>query len=121
MCSRQEVFEMRLHRSAFLSIALVAAICTALAPVAMSKKMPPPAGDVLFKQNCSECHVGGGNIIKPNKPVCESQKLASLATFKAYLKSPLGHMPYYKHIVTDPASLKALYQYCKTLKPSKQS
>ena len=112
---------MQVNRSSVTVIALIATVCLALAPTAMSKKSPKPKGDLLFKENCSKCHAGGGNIVKSDKPVSESQKLATLATFKAYLKSPVGHMPYYKHIVTDPASLKALYDYCKTLKPSKQS
>lgn len=111
---------MQPYRSRLLPIALVLA-CLAVAPMAMSKKVPTAKGDVLFAQNCSECHVGGGNIVKKNKPVFGSQKLATLATFKAYLKSPVGHMPYYKHIVQDSPSLKALYDYCKTLKPSQQS
>ncbi len=112
---------MHLYRSALLVIALVTMCLALLAPTAMSKKSSKPKGEMIFAQNCSECHVGGGNIVKPDKPLSQSQKLATVATFKAYLKSPVGHMPYYKHIVTDQASLKALYEYCKTLKPSKQS
>lgn len=78
-------------------------------------------GEGVYKQFCSECHAGGGNTIKPSKPVAGSGKLKTLGYFKQYLSSPVGHMPFYKQIVSDKPTLNALYQYCKTLPPSHQS
>jgi mono/diheme cytochrome c family protein len=88
--------------------------------VAIAKKQHNKIdGAQVFAQNCAQCHLGGGNQAKPAKPVAESTKLKSLVTFKDYLRAPLGHMPYYKHIVTDDKTLKALYNYCRSLKPTK--
>jgi mono/diheme cytochrome c family protein len=74
------------------------------------------AGAAIFAQNCAKCHVGGGNIVKSSKPVVGSSQLANLATFKSYLSSPPGHMPYYQQIVTDKKKLESLYDFCKALK-----
>jgi len=73
-------------------------------------------GDQVFQQHCASCHAGGGNNVNPKHPVAGSKELSSLATFKSYLSQPPGHMPYYQDIVEDPATLQALYKYCKTLK-----
>jgi len=88
-----------------------------------AKKRVTPTGETLFKQSCASCHPGGGNVHKSEKTITNSKKLASIVTFKSYLELPPGHMPHYKHIVSDPQTLKALYDYCKTLqkKPSKQA
>jgi mono/diheme cytochrome c family protein len=81
----------------------------------------PISGEAIFKTSCAECHSGGGNSVKAHKPVAGSEKLSTEAVFKSYLTSPVGHMPYYQHIVKDKAMLHALYDYCKTLKPATQS
>lgn len=80
-------------------------------------------GDQVFQQHCASCHAGGGNRVSANRPVAGSKELATLAHFKSYLSAPPGHMPYYQDIVRDEKTLKALYQYCKTLKrqPLKQA
>lgn len=92
-----------------------------IAPNALSRKAKksPLNGEVVFKQNCQSCHVGGGNTVNPQRPLAGSDKLSSLAVFKSYLEAPLGHMPYYKHVVTDKEALEALYKYCKKLRPGK--
>ena len=78
-------------------------------------------GEKVFSQLCASCHVAGGNKVNPAKPLAGSEKLKSLVSFKDYLRNPLGHMPYYKHVVTDKKTLEALYKYCKELSPSQQS
>jgi len=79
-------------------------------------------GEQIYKQYCASCHTGGGNSVKPSRPVAGSKQLATMATFKAYLSAPPGHMPYYRSIVADPQVLDALYHYCKKLtKPTKQA
>lgn len=72
-------------------------------------------GKKLFATHCAECHTGGGNIVKPGKPIKGSQVLAAEATFKAYLDKPIGDMPHYEHLITDPKLLHNLYSYVKTL------
>jgi cytochrome c6 len=34
-------------------------------------------GEALFKQNCSVCHVNGGNIINPQKPLHKKEREAN--------------------------------------------
>lgn len=75
------------------------------------------SGEKIFKDNCASCHLAGGNRTKPGKRLAGSKELSSLPVFKAYLSKPPGHMPYYQHIVSDPKALKALYNYCRELKP----
>lgn len=88
-------------------------------PAAGSKpKATKIAGNVVFKQYCASCHQDGGNITIPGKPVAESKKLSTLAVFKDYLNNPVSHMPYYKNLINDEPTLKALYKYCKTLHKS---
>lgn len=85
-------------------------------PTSAKKPAKPLTGTQLFQQNCASCHQDGSNRVNPNHPIAGSKELATLASFKNYLKAPPGHMPYYQHIVNDDAILKALYNYCKTLK-----
>lgn len=73
-------------------------------------------GQKIFASHCAECHPGGGNVRNPQKPVKGSKHLAALATFKAYLENPRGHMPYYAHISQNEEWLSALYAYVKALK-----
>lgn len=73
-------------------------------------------GEGVFQQYCSSCHLSGGNLTVPGKPVAGSKKLSTVAVFKDYLNNPVGHMPYYKNVVTDQTLLNSLYQYCKTLR-----
>jgi len=90
----------------------------------LGKKAQPAAeGEKAFKQYCAQCHAAGGNTVNPGKPISGSQKLATLATFKAYLEAPVGHMPYYKNVVKDKEVLNALYKYCQSLskEPRKQA
>jgi len=35
------------------------------------------AGEALFKQNCAVCHVNGGNIINPQKPLHKKEREAN--------------------------------------------
>ncbi len=88
-----------------------------------TKAQKKPDGKQLFQQYCSQCHLGGGNRIKPGRPVAGSKELASLVSFKTYLSAPPGHMPYYQSLVKNDSALKALHRYCKSLKkePVKQA
>jgi mono/diheme cytochrome c family protein len=73
-------------------------------------------GAQIFQQRCASCHAGGGNSVNAKRPLAGSKQLAHLATLKAYLSAPPGHMPYYQDVVENPELLQALYKYCKTLK-----
>ena len=105
-------------------LAIITVATMATGQMSLSKKQTdskPVSGEAVFKSSCAQCHAGGGNMVHPAKPLAGSPKLASLPIFKAYLKAPLSHMPYFKYVVTDQSTLKALYDYCKSLKPVTQS
>lgn len=108
-----------------LAVLTISALCVGLTLPASSKKAAAPEvdGQKDFKQYCAQCHAAGGNNVNPSKPISGSQKLATLATFKAYLEAPLGHMPVYPHIIKDKVVLQALFKYCKSLskEPRKQA
>lgn len=106
-------------RQYFLLFLLLSVVISA--PVLAKKQKTN--GAALFAESCAKCHVGGGNIVNHNKPVIGSKHLSTLATFKAYLSSPPGHMPYYQELVENKENLQALYDYCKRLKtkPVKQA
>lgn len=75
-----------------------------------------PLGARVFQQHCASCHTGGENRVTPSRPIAGSDKLVSIVILKKYLSAPPGHMPYYENVVKDPKILKALYDYCKSLK-----
>ena len=72
-------------------------------------------GEKLFKANCAGCHLNGQNLIKPNKPVIGSLKLASKQSFREFLSSPPQPMPNFKNITTMPGQFDALYTYVISL------
>lgn len=99
----------------FVGLAVLAFGAVLLVPSHAEKtKARQINGKHIFEQHCSSCHAGGGNSVKPHRPIAGSKQLATLATFKGYLSAPPGHMPYYEDIVSDAATLHALYDYCKS-------
>ena len=72
-------------------------------------------GQKLFKSNCSGCHLNGQNLIKPDKPVIGSAKLASKEAFSVFISSPPQPMPNFKNIAEKPGQLNALYEYVSSL------
>ena len=101
---------------------IVTLVSLPLAPQAFCGQPHRPNPEKIFAQQCAQCHAGGGNLVKPKKPLAGSPKLSSLALFSQYLKKPAGHMPYYKDLDVNPAAMRALYEYCKKLKtPIKQA
>jgi cytochrome c6 len=55
-------------------------------------------GKEEYQTNCSPCHPDGGNVIKPEKPLKGSKKLANFKTFISWIRNPLPSM------TTFPAS-----------------
>lgn len=47
-----------------------------------------PAGQKIFAVNCSACHPNGSNVVVAELPLKTSKKLANLATFTAFIRSP---------------------------------
>lgn len=106
--------QQHLNAELLLAVLFLALFSLLVLPSEAAKKQI--SGEHIFKERCAKCHVGGANTLKPDKPLAGSRQLQSIATFKSYLKAPPGHMPYYQEIVENKESLKALYEYCKTIK-----
>ncbi len=104
-------------------VVLFVILATISAPVLGKNKAKKLDGAGIYAQHCAKCHGSGGNLLKSSKPISGSQQLASLATFKAYLTSPPGHMPFYQDLVGNKKMLETLYQYCKHFqdKPQQQA
>ena len=75
-----------------------------------------PSGEQIYKENCSSCHISGGNTMNPKKPIKGSDKLATVEKFREYLNKPTGIMPPSPKVANDATTLDALYKYCKSLK-----
>lgn len=115
--------EMRLYSCKYLHVGgaivsgtLVCALIGSAIAARGEEKAARPDGAKIFQGHCAECHAGGGNAVMPKTPLKGSKKLAAYAVFKAYLSEPMGHMPYYAHLVHDDTALKALYNYVKKMK-----
>ncbi len=102
--------------------AIFSTVLFCLSPVASGKDAKKElTGKEYYQQYCSSCHVMGGNLAKPTKPIAGSSELKSIATFQKYLENPPGHMPYYKGIVTNKKTLQKLYDYCRKLKKTQSA
>jgi mono/diheme cytochrome c family protein len=83
-----------------------------------------PAGQRVFASNCAACHPGGGNAIVASLPLKKSTKLASEATFVAFIRSPKmpdgseGQMPPFSDDQLSDKQAGALYSYIKLMLPA---
>lgn len=78
-------------------------------------------GELTFDSHCSSCHINGGNVVNPQKPMAGSKYLSNYVSFKNYLKEPVGTMPHYENLIKNDKVLKDLYHYVQTLKKSEGS
>ena len=53
-----------------------------------TKAQNTAAGAEIFNANCRVCHVNGGNIINPAKPLKGSAKLANFEAFLSFIRNP---------------------------------
>jgi mono/diheme cytochrome c family protein len=83
-----------------------------------------PAGQHLFTANCSACHPNGGNVIVAELPVKKSKKLASAASFTAFIRSPKmpdgseGQMPSFPADQISDKQAAELYSYIQSMLPA---
>jgi mono/diheme cytochrome c family protein len=81
-------------------------------------------GQLLFTNNCTSCHPRGGNVVEAKLPLKSSKKLASLADFTAFVRSPhmpdgsAGSMPAFGTDQLSDAQLGDLYKYVVAMVPS---
>jgi mono/diheme cytochrome c family protein len=100
----------------------------AAAPAAQAggtaKAAAVPAGQRLFAANCASCHANGGNVIDESLPLKSSKKLADLATFTAFVRSPrmpdgsAGSMPAFPADQLGDEQTGRLYTYIESMRSS---
>ena len=83
-----------------------------------------PAGQKLYADNCSACHPNGGNVVAADLPLKTSKKLADLATFTAFIRSPkmpngsAGDMPAFPADQITDKQAGDLYSYISSARGS---
>lgn len=73
-------------------------------------------GQQIYMANCEACHMTGKNVIKPEKELVRSEKLANEDVFREFLKERHDVMPAFPDIAKDADSAKALFKFCRKLK-----
>jgi uncharacterized membrane protein len=68
-------------------------------------------GAQVFAANCHMCHAGGGNKLKPAKPLRGSPDLKDLKTFIAEIRHPKAPMPVFPEAQLSDQDAKELYDY----------
>ena len=97
----------------------------AAAPAASGTTAPAvPAGQRVYASNCASCHPSGGNAIVAALPLKTSAKLASEASFVAFIRSPRmpdgseGQMPAFGTDQISDKQAGVLYSYIESMLPS---
>jgi mono/diheme cytochrome c family protein len=75
-------------------------------------------GEQLYMANCEACHMFGINVIKPDKALVRSEKLASQKIFKDFISQKHGVMPPFEDLANDPVDVKDLYHFTRKLRVS---
>lgn len=76
---------------------------------ALPKKFHP--GVILFINDCSSCHPGGGNLIAPDLQLRWSDKLKTFSVFTQWVRHPKPPMPSYGPSRLPDRQAKVLYKY----------
>jgi cytochrome c6 len=69
------------------------------------------SGEQVFKEQCSACHAGGGNILNPKKPLKGSPPLKTFAAFLTQIRKPQQPMPPFPPSKISDEQAKQLYDY----------
>lgn len=75
-------------------------------------------GERLYMANCEACHMSGKNVIKPEKELVRSEKIATQKIFKEFISKKHGVMPPFEDLANNSNSVKDLYHFVKQLKIS---
>lgn len=72
-------------------ISLITVIFTSVfAVVGMTQGQTGAAsGEQVFKEQCSACHAGGGNILNPKIPLKGSPRLQTFAALLSWIRKPV--------------------------------
>jgi hypothetical protein len=69
------------------------------------------AGQALLLLNCSGCHPGGANVIRPEKPMKGSKKLSDFNAFLAWIRNPVYPMPTFPPSDLSDEQARKLYSF----------
>jgi uncharacterized membrane protein len=70
-----------------------------------------PLGEKVFATHCKGCHPGGGNVMRPDRPLIGSGALKSPEAFIALLRRPQEPMPAFPPSSVSDGDAKELYRY----------
>jgi len=98
-------------RAVFLSL-LAVILVGVFTSVGMTQgKTGPASGEQVFKEQCSSCHAGGGNIVNPKMPLKGSPPLKTFAAFLSWIRKPVQPMPPFPPSKISDAQARKLYDY----------
>lgn len=64
-----------------------------------------------YQTSCSPCHPDGGNVIKPEKPLRGSKKLANFKTFLSWIRKPVQNMTAFSPAEISDKQAQELYDF----------
>ena len=67
-----------------------------------------------FQEKCAICHPEGGNVIKPDKPLKGSEKLANFQTFQTWIRNPVPPMTSFPASQISERQARVIYDYILT-------
>ena len=71
----------------------------------------PASAGQLFKEQCSACHAGGGNVVNPKMPLKGGTLLKTYAAFLSQIRKPQPPMPTFSTAQISDEQAKGLYDY----------
>lgn len=69
------------------------------------------AGQQIYAVRCTACHLNGGNVLEPGKPLLHSPLIANQQALQFWLNHPAAPMPAFPDSTLPPAKVKELYAY----------
>ena len=94
-------------------LSVMAVIITSLFTIAgMTQGTAAPASaEQLFKEQCSACHAGGGNVVNPKMPLKGGTLLETFTTFLSQIRKPQPPMPTFSPSQISDGQARQLYDY----------
>ncbi len=100
-----------MKRAVFLCLmAMILTSLFAIAGMQQGAAAPASAGQ-LFKEQCSACHAGGGNVVNPKMPLKGGTLLQTFASFLSQIRKPQPPMPTFTPAQISDEQARKLYDY----------
>lgn len=95
-----------------IKISIITAIVLLVAGIGMGEGIKKvKTGRDEFQTNCSPCHPDGNNVLKPEKPIKGSKKLANFKTFLSWIRNPVQPMTPFPPSQISDKQARELYDY----------